>query len=230
MRVETHELGQGFSRLDCVATLAGAFLMCGLAMGASNLSRESGHKAGCANNLRQLGAAMLMFSTENNNSFPAQTSATLWMQILLPYYQRTNVLHCPADAAKPANFGASFCGSINAAPRSYLLNGWSDYYQLRNIPYSVPFPATVIKQPSETILFGEKETASGHFWVDFNPYDDLNELEQGRHFNTGNYENAGSNHAFADGSVRFLKFGQGLNPVVLWFVEDKWRYFLDMGF
>jgi hypothetical protein len=222
MRFHTQAIKEGFSRLDCIATMGVVIVMSGFTLAAGGLSREAGHKAVCANNLRQLGAAMLMFSSENNNTFPGHTAATLWMQELLPYYQRTNVLYCPADVLKPSSFGAG-SGSINAAPRSYILNGWADYYYLRNIPASAAFPVNAIKQPGETILFGEKDSNAGHFWLDYNPFDDLTELEQARHLNTGNYKNAGSNHAFADGSVRFLKFGEGLNPVMLWFVEDQWR-------
>ena len=33
----------------------------------------------------------------------------------------------------------------------------------------------------------------------------------------------GSNYAFADGSARYLKFGESLNPINLWFVDEGLR-------
>jgi prepilin-type processing-associated H-X9-DG protein len=33
----------------------------------------------------------------------------------------------------------------------------------------------------------------------------------------------GANYAFVDGSVRFLKFGQSVNPVNLWALTPTWR-------
>ena len=33
----------------------------------------------------------------------------------------------------------------------------------------------------------------------------------------------GSNFAFVDGSVRYLKFGASVNPLNLWAVSEDWR-------
>jgi len=82
----------------------------------------------------------------------------------------------------------------------------------------------VIKMPSETILFGEKETTSGHYYMDMleGVGNDFTEVEQSRHSATTK-NSGGSNFAFADGSVRYLRFGQMLTPQNLWAVEDSYR-------
>lgn len=42
---------------------------------------------------------------------------------------------------------------------------------------------------------------------------DLTEIEQSRHSGKGGVtQSGGSNHAFLDGNVRFLKYERGLNP------------------
>lgn len=83
---------------------------------------------------------------------------------------------------------------------------------------------SMVTEPSETIVFGEKSKTSGHFHMDFNTYDDLIQLDQTRHGNsvkTG--RGGGSNYAMTDGSVRFLKFGKSLAPVNLWAVTPTAR-------
>ena len=90
-------------------------------------------------------------------------------------------------------------------------------------------PETAIKQPSETVLFGEKVTESPHYFMDFLEEtpdaltgNDFTEVEHGRHSRNGT-GSGGSNYAFADGSARYLRYWQSLTPVNLWGVTDAWR-------
>jgi len=112
----------------------------------------------------------------------------------------------------------------DAAPRSYLINGWSDYFQgAPSIGRAMPEAA--VHYPSETIAFGEKESSSGHFYFDYWVGDDFTELENARHarISQADPQSGGSNFAFVDGSVRFLRFGRSLSPVLLWMVTDEFR-------
>jgi prepilin-type processing-associated H-X9-DG protein len=52
---------------------------------------------------------------------------------------------------------------------------------------------------------------------------DFSQVEQSRHMSVGT-RNGGSNYAFADGSARYLRFGQMFVPETLWAVTDTWRY------
>ncbi len=52
---------------------------------------------------------------------------------------------------------------------------------------------------------------------------DVDEVEQARHKAGSGKTNGGSNFAFADASVRFLKYGGSLNPMNLWAVTEAWR-------
>lgn len=83
-----------------------------------------------------------------------------------------------------------------------------------------------IRDPSETIFFGEKETSSPHYYMDFleGVGNDITEVEQARHSKPiGASRGGGSVHAFADGSTRFIRFGKGFTPLNLWAVTDRWR-------
>ncbi|MDB6032627.1 MAG: prepilin-type N-terminal cleavage/methylation domain [Verrucomicrobiales bacterium] len=209
-----------FTRVELLVVVGACLVLAAIQIPLLGRSREPGNVAVCANNLRQIGAAMLMFSADNDGYMTGR-SYPRWPLLLLPYYRQTNVLHCPSDAAKPSDFGT---GNTNyVGPRSYLFNGFNDYAGPDwGRAFSVPMRA--IKYPSETILFGEKYTDSGHWWFDFNQYDDVRELEHARHFDgsisTGK---GGSNYNFADGSVRLLKPGQSFQPVFLWGISDESR-------
>lgn len=90
-------------------------------------------------------------------------------------------------------------------------------------------PECGVPWPSETVMFGEKVTESPHFYMDFlessttslagNLFD---EVEHGRHPKNGN-GTGGSNHIFADGSARYLRFWGALSPVNLRGVTAAWR-------
>jgi prepilin-type N-terminal cleavage/methylation domain-containing protein len=138
----------------------------------------------------------------------------------------------------------------DAAARSYMINGWNDYMQQN---YSSAFGAYMIgttnlalresqvPYPSDTIAFGEKRTDSGQFYMDLyeGEGNDLTELELGRHSSStggaihtgvdssgvaeGGILSGGSNHAFVDGSARYLKYGLSLGPINLWAVTDWGR-------
>ena len=78
---------------------------------------------------------------------------------------------------------------------------------------------------------GEKESGSGHYWMDFLEGsrvgitgNDITEIEQTRHSaRSRNSGGGGSVYGFADGSVHYLRFGRSLAPINLWAVTPLWR-------
>src|SRR6185369_18069235 len=86
-----HRSRDGFSRTElCVVLAVLTFLA--LALGSSLArSREPGQRVGCVNNLRQLGIAVLIYSSENNDLFPPR-SLPRWPTELEHYYGTISVL------------------------------------------------------------------------------------------------------------------------------------------
>ena len=58
--------------------------------------------------------------------------------------------------------------------------------------------------------------------MDYEQYDDVTQLDQSRHMKSSK-NSGGSVYAFADGSARYLRFGQSFDPVNLWFVDEALR-------
>jgi len=186
-------------------------------------TRPSSDRAACFNNLRQIMRAALEYADDNNDTFPPRQVPPYWPGRFLSYYGSTNILTCPADGPAPGSFGFT---SVDGAPRSYIMNGWNDYFYTHYGQFILTnvMPLSGILEPAQTIVFGEKPIESGHFWMDYEEFDDISQLDQSRHFSSkpGGTDGA-SQYAFVDGSVRLLKFGQSLYPVLLWAVEPEWR-------
>jgi hypothetical protein len=192
--------------------------------------------------MRQLGLSMQMYADDNEGLYPVHTVNAFpggsWPSSLLDYYKETKVLVCPSDINPVSNMSAN--SNADRAPRSFILNGYNDYFEAQGITLSgidgKSVPESAIREPSETVLFGEKmgETmpagyASIHFYMDFMELDpltlepnDFAEVDHDKHMKSANGL-GGSNYAFSDGSTRYLKHWASITPVNLWGVTDTWR-------
>ena len=202
-------------------------------------SKEMGRRIACINNLKQLRLALGMYADDNDGQFPPR-SQPFWMTRLQRYYDDLKILKCPTDPTGP---GAGDPADPHYAPRSYLINGWNDYFKTTLVDqngqndkrwdefilyHSYPFgmSESAIPEPSETIVFGEKISESHHVHMDSyqGMGNEFTELEYGRHSSRRvSSGSGGSNYAFADGSARFLKYGQCLAPINLWAVVPLYR-------
>jgi len=228
-----HRSQDGLTLVELLAVLGALALLAAITLPALAGGRPRSEAAVCANNLRMLGAATLNYSMENEGTFPPRSSTNIWPQRLLAYYEKLDVLRCPSD--RPIAYPYTTLSPADAAPRSYLINGWNDYFvttlagsELQEFlnHRGPPMPEAAIPLPSQTILFGEKMTSSLHFHMDLVPNtgNDYDEVEYGRHDSRrGAGGSGGSNFTMADGSVRMLLYGQALFPENLWAVVNLLR-------
>lgn len=219
--------GKAFTLIELLVVIAIIAILAGMLMPALARAYGAARQISCVSKLRQLDLSMQMYLNDFQDQFPPRQEPR-WPNLLLDYYRSTRLLVCPEDTrhTPPKTFGANTNYPADAAPRTYIINGWNDYYKatygddglqqyFSQKPVS-PVTQTLIHDPTDTVLFGEKLHDSGHFYMDWLQVDDLMQLDQNKH-------GAGSNYAFADGSVRFLRFGQSLSPINLWFIVDNWR-------
>ncbi len=223
-----------FTLIELLVMIAIIGILAGLLLPALSRAKESGRRISCANNLRQLDVSQHLYLDDNQGRFLPRVHTNRWPAALRPGYRDLRILKCPTDGPNPATRTDSQ-DPADIAPRSYILNGWDDFFTLQGgdvwVRYhqgdvSLTLSEMHITNPSETVLFGEKDYKSEHFYMDLAFYDDLKQLDQCKHTKAPGRggRSGGSNYAFVDGSVRFLRYNRALSPVNLWAVTPSARH------
>ncbi|HEV2693487.1 MAG TPA: prepilin-type N-terminal cleavage/methylation domain-containing protein [Verrucomicrobiae bacterium] len=232
---------RAFTLIELLVVIAIIAILAAMLLPALGNAKESGKRIACTNNLRQLGLSMQMYVDDNHGVMPPRNAATDWPDAFYDNYGRSlKVLVCLSETTNsPATVGVTNAG---AAPRSYFMNGWNDYFykklgaadysaQYITGQYQMGLKETDILLPSDTIALGEKASDRGDFYMDMlsgmldgTGDDTTGAVAQDRHSGRGpGTGTGGSNNTYADGSVRYNKFGSAFDPINLWAISDADR-------
>ncbi len=97
MKIKKHN--KGFTLIELLIVIAIIGILASLLQVGLSRARESSRRTQCASNLRQIGLGLIMYSNENNETFPNQTDAMTSLNLLYPtYVSERRVFKCPSDS------------------------------------------------------------------------------------------------------------------------------------
>jgi prepilin-type N-terminal cleavage/methylation domain-containing protein len=229
---------KAFTLIELLVVIAIIAILAAMLLPVLARAKESGRRISCLNNLKQLSLAAQMYVGDNKGFYPPRSGTDRWPDRLYDDYgKNVQMLLCPSENTNaPATVGDATVA--DSAPRSYIINGWNDYFQIQTTtdPQGLndgdSMNEGAMPHPSDTIVLGEKTDGHGDFYMDLNEGQTGNDfggiLNQSRHDSTpaasmAGWGSGGSNNAMSDGSARFIKFPQSVSPQNLWAVTDAGR-------
>jgi len=108
----SHAVKRGFTLIEVLTVLAITSMLAAMLLPTFSRARESGRRASCASNMRQIGMAMQMYADDNDEVYSSGGTENFepivhpivpfiqywcwWGELIFPYTKSDQVFHCPS--------------------------------------------------------------------------------------------------------------------------------------
>ena len=165
-------------------------------------------------NMRQVGAAFLLYAGDNNNSLPPRVrdqGQDHWPALLKPYVQNLKIYNSPIPGYIGTAYQVTDPTQIISNIRNntdYIYNGWNEFGTYTNAAISVRL--SMIPTPSQTVLLSIQYPGSTQYYMDQNEGNQLDIVDKTAWTSVkvpaGTISTVGSSiYVFCDGSSRMLQ-------------------------
>lgn len=180
---------KAFTLMELLVVLGIVSLLSALSFSVFARARESGRRATCQNNLKQIALAVQQYTQDNGGAFPSFTSGFK----LFPLLQAQGVLRCPSAEPIPVTPSTSRPGVYFP---DYVVNT-----HFNEIDTALVFHEVKIVRPSNSVMAGD-----GYL---FREDDSFKGYGVGQAEDSGSIRHSGgANYAFCDGHVKWLRPAQ----------------------
>lgn len=189
----------GFTLIELLVVVGIVAVLAGLLFAAFSRARESGRRAQCQNNLRQIALAMQQYVGDNDGRFPVSRYAVSdgasivgvveWHTAIFPYLKSTQVFHCPDYSQVVPNF-------VSYDYNDHRLNDWPPPYPTQpkgTGEATLATPATIWLNTDK--LDAPDGANHNYRWVNGSC---------GRKIGGSTPHDGGGNYSFVDGHVKWL--------------------------
>jgi len=239
----------GFTLIELLVVIAIIAILAAMLLPSLGKAKAAAQRTSCMNDLKQLGISVRMY-VEDFGTYPPRGETTAhWPSGLYRYYHNTNMLVCPSELTLYGKLpGNNAAGGIypdyqvDNSPCSYVMNGWNDVFPTYwsgggyvgppggGFDQGCYMKDSLMPYPAGTIVIGERRHSDvDDFWMDIleNENGGMNNLiycvQHARHGGLKPNPSGGSNYLYADGGVRYWKFGLDVWPICQWASNDQNR-------